>query len=275
MRLSVVIIGYNSRHYLERNLASLHFLLPDPQAEIIYVDNASTDNSVSEVRRLYPRVTVLENRKNAGISVARNQGIRRASGEYVWLLDSDTEASEPALATMLAFMDEHPEAGLCGCKMYGQDGQIQDSCRLFPTIGGKLKAALRIFSRKLRMKASATGLSDGYDVNADRPLEVDYVIGACQLIRKTAQEKVGLLDERIFYGPEDADFCLRMQQAGYRIYYLPQVSIYHAYQRMSSHRIFSKITRKHLQGLMYYFWKHRRYQRRLNIRNSCCRVDNI
>jgi GT2 family glycosyltransferase len=239
--------------------SSLAFLLNDPQAEIIYVDNASTDETLSQIKRLYPGVRIVENRKNAGVSIARNQGIGLASGQYLWFLDSDTEITEASLMAMLKFMDENPGAGLCGCKMYGQDGQVQESCRKFPSVAGKLQAAVRIFGKKWGKKQSLSSIpSTAYDTDSEQPFEVDYVIGACQLIRKEAQEKVGLLDERIFYGPEDADFCLRMKQTGYKVYYLPQVSIYHAYQRVSSHKIFSKITRKHLLGLIYYFWKYRR-----------------
>ncbi|MDR3194271.1 MAG: glycosyltransferase family 2 protein [Tannerella sp.] len=256
MRLSVILIGYNSWHYLERCLASLRFLLDNPLVEVIYVDNASTDDSATETRRLYPQVKVIENRKNAGIAIARNQGLRIATGEYLWLLDSDTEVSATSLAAMLAFMDANPEAGLCGCRMYGQDGSVQESCRPFPTVGGKLRAAGRILVAKWKGTAVRSE-PGGYDLNASRPFEVDYVIGACQLIRRIAKEIAGLLDEHIFYGPEDADFCLRVKQSGYRVYYLPHISIYHAYQRASSHRIFSKITFLHLQGLIYYFWKRR------------------
>ncbi|MDR1437098.1 MAG: glycosyltransferase family 2 protein [Candidatus Symbiothrix sp.] len=257
MQLSIIIIGYNSWHFLERNLASLAFLLHEPQTEIIYVDNASTDGALAQVRQRYKGIQLIENRKNAGISIARNQGIRKASGKYIWFLDSDTEITETALKTMLKFMDETPAAGLCGCKMYGQDGQVQESCRKFPSLRGKLAAAVHILSKKTDGKAkTASGHSHAYNTDSEKPFEVDYVIGACQLIRKEAQEKTGFLDEHIFYGPEDADFCLRMKQAGYKVYYLPQVSIYHAYQRVSSHKIFSKITRKHLWGLLYYFWKH-------------------
>jgi GT2 family glycosyltransferase len=257
MELSIIIIGYNSWHFLERNFASLAFSFHDPQMEIIYVDNASTDGTVSKIKQRYPNIIIIENRKNTGISVARNQGINRASGKYLWFLDSDTEVTETSLSAMLRFMNENPDVGLCGCKMYGQDGSVQDSCRPFPSVGRKGKAAIRIICNKLSRNDKESSLSSGfYDKNAEQPFEVDYVIGACQLIRKEAQEKVGLLDEHIFYGPEDADFCLRMKQAGYKVCYLPQVSIRHAYQRVSSHKIFSKITRKHLWGLMYYFRKH-------------------
>jgi GT2 family glycosyltransferase len=257
MQLSVVVIGYNSWGYLERNLASLHFLRNNFCVEIIYIDNASTDETLPRIRQLYPDIIRIENKENAGVSIARNQGIRRAAGRYIWLLDSDTEITESSLIKMLAFMDTHPDVGLCGCKMYGQDGQVQESCRKFPSLSRKFRSALAIFAGKLFNRKNFF-LQKDYNVDLEFPFEVDYVIGACQLIRKEALEKIGLLDEAIFYGPEDADFCLRMKQAGYKVYYLPQTSIYHAYQRISSHKIFSKITRKHFQGLIYYFWKHRR-----------------
>ncbi|MDR0686673.1 MAG: glycosyltransferase family 2 protein [Dysgonamonadaceae bacterium] len=250
MRLSVIIIGYNSWHFLDRNLASLSFLFDDPKAEVIYIDNASTDGTLIRIGERYPGVVVIGNDANRGISVARNQGILRSSGEYIWLLDSDTEVNEATLSAMLAFMDSTPDVGLCGCKMYGCDGLVQDSCRVFPTVSGKLRAAVRIFAR-------STFSVKHYDTSVSEPFEVDYVIGACQLIRRSVQEEVGLLDERIFYGPEDADFCFRIREAGYSVYYLPQVSIYHAYQRLSARKLFSRITFEHLRGLVYYFFKHR------------------
>lgn len=258
MKVSVILIGYNSWHFLEKNLASLHFLFQHPEAEIIYVDNASADGSVSMIQSLYPSVKIIENKVNTGISVARNQGIRAASGEYLWILDSDTEATEDAFQAMLVFMDSHPEAGVCGCKMYGQDGDVQDSCRPFPSVKGKLKAAWSIISERLHPYPACGGTHSisYYDTNAEQPFEADYVIGACQFVRKAAQQKVGLLDEHIFYGPEDADFCLRMKQAGYKVYYLPQTAMYHAYQRVSSRQLFSGMNRKHIQGLFYYFRKH-------------------
>ena len=258
MKLSVIVIGYNSWNYLEKNLNSLSFLFNDDNVEIIYVDNASTDKTLSKIKVLFPSVILIENTKNRGISVARNQGINIASGEYIWLLDSDTEAEKRALDTMLSFMDENPDVGICGSKLFGQNGAIQASCRVFPTISGKLKAAIHIFGKKLNLRLySSFHHQNTYNKYWETPFEVDYVIGACQLIRKSAQEKIGLLDEKIFYGPEDADFCFRMKQAGYKVFYLPQVYLFHAYQRVSSHKIFSKLTREHLKGLIYYFWKHR------------------
>ena len=257
MKLSVIIIGHNSWHFLEKNLASLAFFEKDTETEIIYVDNASNDETVSEIERLYPAVRLFRNTANLGVSKARNRGIRAATGAYIWILDSDTEVSEHAINEMVTFMDNHPEAGICGCKMYGQDGNVQPSCRKFPTISGKLKTAIHIVAGKIGCNLYASFVRNNYyDTNADTPFEVDYLIGACQIIRKEAQDKVGELDEKIFYGPEDADFCLRMKKAGYKVYYLPQVSIYHAYQRAASQKIFSRLSWKHVQGLAYYFWKN-------------------
>ncbi len=129
---------------MEKNLLSLSFLRQRKDAEIIYIDNASTDRTIGEITRLYPDITVFQNAENTGVSVARNQGIQKATGEYIWMLDSDTEVSETAINAMLAFMDKHPEAGLCGCKMYGQDGRVQPSCRKFPSIAGKIKTGLPV-----------------------------------------------------------------------------------------------------------------------------------
>jgi GT2 family glycosyltransferase len=235
---------------------SLSFIDIRLDNEIIYVDNGSGDGSFLKAKDRCPGIKILRNLWNEGVSVARNQGMKAAAGEYFLLLDSDTEITPGALEDMLAFMKEHPEAGLCGCKTFGPTGEIHDSCRPFPTLGGKLTAGWRILANKLHLPVKEP--RPYYNKDASEPFEVDYVVGACQMIRRKAQEKIGWMDEHIFYGPEDADFCLRMQQAGYKVYFLPQTVIYHAYQRLSSHKIFSRLNWKHIQGLLYYFKKHAR-----------------
>lgn len=259
MQLSVIIIGYNSWSYLEKNLESLSFLSDNPESEIWYIDNASTDGTVARIKSQFPFVKIIENKENRGISKARNQGIIASTGRYIWILDSDTVVTQEALSSMLLFMDNNPDVGLSGCKMYGQDGEAQLSCRKFPTIGAKLKAGFHIVGNKLGLSLfPGVFRHNSYDTNQSKPFDVDYVIGACQMIRRNVQQEVGLLDEKIFYGPEDADFCLRIHQAGYRVCYLPDVSIIHAYQRVSSYKIFNKITYKHILGLIHYFRKNRK-----------------
>ncbi|MDH8701300.1 GT2 family glycosyltransferase [Dysgonomonadaceae bacterium PH5-43] len=258
MRVSIVLIGCNSWSFLEKNLLSLSFVANERDIEVIYIDNGSTDNTLSEIDKLYPFAKVGVNNRNLGVSKARNRGMGLAKGEYIWILDSDTEVNQEALKEMLDFMDSNPNVGVCGCKMYGNDGKVQNSCRRFPSVKGKLTRAANILLKKLKLKAYNAAEPEDYDKNQDKPFEVDYIIGACQLIRHSALNKVGLLDEKIFYGPEDADFCLRMKQSGYATHYLPYVSIYHAYQRVSSNSVFSKINWEHIKGLAYYFNKHRK-----------------
>lgn len=258
MNLSVILIGYNSWHFLEKNLAALSFLEADTDSEIIYVDNGSQDHTIQKTKELYPHIKIIKNKKNNGVAVARNQALSKASGDYLWILDSDTIPTKEAMLTMLDFIKKRTDIGLCGCKMYGQDGKIQNSCRFYPTIGGKLKKAINILRKYLNPHFRSKDDFYDYDMAQDQPFEVDYVIGACQLIRREAFEKVGFLDENIFYGPEDADYCLRMKLKGYKVYYIPQVSIYHAYQRVSSHSLFSKLNLMHIKGLIYYFWKHKK-----------------
>ncbi|MDL2223428.1 glycosyltransferase family 2 protein [Bacteroidales bacterium OttesenSCG-928-M11] len=258
MLLSVIIIGYNSLDYLKKNLASLSFLKDTPDSEIFYVDNASTDGTIAYIENVYPFVKIIRNAENKGIAKARNQGLREARGEYIWILDSDTEVTKEALDSMLTYMNSHPDVGICGCRLLGQDGTTQFSCRKYPTVREKLKAAIHIIGNKIGLDIySDVSRRNSYDLEQHDAFDVDYLIGACQLIRREVLQLVGFLDENIFYGPEDADFCYRTHQVGYRVCYLPMIHIYHAYQRVSSYKIFNKITYKHITGLIYYFWKCR------------------
>src|SRR5262249_388039 len=147
-------------------------------------------------------------------------------------------------------MDTHPDVGLCGPKLINLQGQLQLSCRFFPTVSDKLARRFPFaFARRLsRMVEMAD-----WDHNCVR--EVDYVIGACQVIRRTALAEVGLLDERIFYGPEDIDLCLRMRQAGWRVVYNPEAVVVHRERRVAR-SFLSRLGWKHFWGVLYYFGKH-------------------
>ena len=164
--------------------------------------------------------------------------------------------NKEAYYEMMKFMDENPDVGVCGCKLYGQDGVAQNSCKKYPTRKSFFKGLLRSLGKQVGLDIYPNAYTESnYNMDQSQPFEVDYVIGACQLIRRKAQTKVGFLDEKIFYGPEDADFCMRIKQAGYRVMYLPMVSISHAYIRPSSTKFFSKLTWKRICGLFYFFNK--------------------
>ena len=260
-KVTVIIIGHNSWHYLQKNFASLEFLNEDPEVEILYIDNASTDETRSAITYSYPNIKMISCSVNMGIAAARNVGMVNSSSEYLMFLDSDAEMNKEAFYTMLEYMDTHQDVGLCGCKLIGADGLTQASCKHFPTRRGVIKSGLHNLFARYGYNIFENGYKKTlYDTNVTEPIEVDFVIGACQLIRRMTQCKVGFLDERIFYGPEDADFCRRISVAGYKVVYLPQVSVFHDYQRPISTKFFSKLTFKQIIGYSYYFRKVVKYR---------------
>lgn len=255
-KLTIIVIGHNSWHFLQKNFSSLDFLKEEQDVEVLYVDNASTDETRVAVSYSYPNIKMICYPINRGVAAARNIGMVNAASEYIMFLDSDTEMNKEAYYEMMKFMDENQDVGVCGCKLYGQDGVAQNSCKKYPTRKSFFKSLLRSLGKQVGLDIYPNAYTESnYNMDQSQPFEVDYVIGACQLIRRKAQTKVGFLDEKIFYGPEDADFCMRIKQAGYRVMYLPMVSISHAYIRPSSTKFFSKLTWKRICGLFYFFNK--------------------
>ena len=183
-----------------------------------------------------------------GGSYARNRALERTTGRYIWILDNDTVVGEEATRGMLAFMDQHPRCGLCACRLVNAAGLVQENCKVYPGLWQKV---LNLFH----------GSSYRYVYGLHRmecPFEPDYLIGACQLVRREAFESVGLLDEHIFYGPEDADFCLRIRHQGWYLQYLPHFTIMHNYNRASNRKLFSRLAVKHIISLFYFYRKHKR-----------------
>lgn len=262
MKLTVIIVGYNSWHYLQKNLASLDFIEEDKNVEILYVDNGSTDESVSAISYSYPHVRIISNNTNNGVASARNIGMLNARpSEYFLFLDCDTEMNQEAYETMMEYMDTHPEVGLCSCKLIGQDGDTQHSCRKFPRFRHLLKSYIHEVSLRLNMNLFEEDYKKTiYDIDGQKePFVVDYALGACHMIRRNAQIGIGFWDEEFFFGLEDADFCLRLKREGYSVVCLPQVSILHAYEHNTSTtgKFFTKLTWKKLCGFCHYFKKVR------------------
>ena len=248
--VSIIILTWNSEQQISACLASLEQGLNAFPSEVIVIDNGSRDKTCNVVSEVRSGVRLVCNPENRGVAPARNQGIRLARGEYVLILDDDTVVQPGALDVLIRYMEAHPEAGLCGPRLTDAGGNLQLSCRRFPTLIDKLARRLpSTLGEKIARKAE---MAD-WDHRTIR--EVDYVIGACQVIRSRALQEVGLLDERIFYGPEDVDICLRLQQAGWRVVYHPDAVVVHEERRMSR-SLGSGLVWKHICGLGYYFWKH-------------------
>lgn len=248
MKLSVVIICWNSLGNLRLLLESMEGALAGVDSEVIVVDNGSDDPTADYLRVHYPHVLYRRLDRNYGVAYARNRGIEMAGGDYVWLLDDDTEINRRALGAMMTHMDANPQCGICACALCDGDGNVQESCKPYPGLMVKVRNVLGL------------GAANPYaaQMSGTEPFEPEYVIGACQLVRRSVFDRVGLLDQRIFYGPEDADFCLRARRAGWHTAYLPAVSIIHKWKRITSRRPLSRIGRAHMRGLLHFYRKHRR-----------------
>jgi hypothetical protein len=246
VKASVVILARDSAERLVSCLGSLWRELSEGRYEVIVVDNGSRDLTPAVFRHRLARLRLVINRRNRGVAPARNQGIAVAHGDYLVLLDDDTVVRPGALEHLLALMDERPRVAVCGPKLVDAEGRTQLSWGLFPTLTDKLARWLAA-APAVRGQTTAKG---GGSVR-----EVDYVIGACQVIRRAALTEVGLLDERIFYGPEDVDLCLRVRRAGWRVVYDPEAVVVHD-ERRAGRSLFTLMGWRHAAGLVYYFWKH-------------------
>ena len=211
MKLSVVIVSYNVRDYLENCLQSVSRALEGIEGEVFVVDNHSDDDSVETVRAQYPWVRLIENQENMGFSRANNIAIREARGEYVLLLNPDTIVEEATLREVLRFMEEHPKAGGAGVMMHNADGSLApESRRALPTPWVSCLKMLG-FTKRYYMT----------HLPWDQPGRIEVISGAFCFLRKKALDEVGLLDEDFFMYGEDIDLSYRLMKGGWENWYLP------------------------------------------------------
>lgn len=252
--LSIVVISWRMRDLLQRMLASLRVHTPNLNLQIICIDNGSWDGTAEMVESEFPEVELLRNPENLGVAPARNQGLALAKGEFVAILDADLEFIEDALGPIVSLLRSRPEIGMAGCRLVFPDGTTQFNAKRFPSFWALLSR--RIPQTRLLDGGKALADHEMHDWDRKSDREVDYLIGACQVFRKEVLRKVGFLDDRIFYGPEDIDFCLRVRRAGWPIWWLHGVRIIHHEQRITRQKLFSKITYRHFLGLGHFFGKH-------------------
>ena len=226
MRLSVVFLSYNTRDLTRQALSSVLAAAEGLEAEIFVVDNASVDGSADMVAEEFPHVKLIRNEANVGFAAGNNVALRQVAGEYALLINTDTIMCRDALRTMVEFLDAHPEAGACGCKILDPDGTLQlDSRRGFPTPLAafcKMSGLSRFFPKHPLIAHYHMTYLD-----PEQTAEVEVLSGSCMMVRKAAMDEVGLLDESYFMYGEDIDWCYRFHQAGWKIYYVPTTEIIH------------------------------------------------
>jgi O-antigen biosynthesis protein len=226
MKLSVVIVNYNVKYFLEQCLHSLGKACEGLDTEIFVVDNNSVDGSVKMVREKFPRVRLIENKANKGFSVANNQAIREATGEYILLLNPDTIVEDDTLKKSVEFLDLHADAGGLGVKMIDGKGKfLPESKRGLPSPSVafyKISGLSYLFPKSRIFNKYHLGYLD-----KDKTHEVDVLAGAFMMLRKTVLDRIGLLDESFFMYGEDIDMSYRITQAGFKNYYYPEARIIH------------------------------------------------
>lgn len=221
--LAVVIVSWNTRQLLDACLRSVFDSLQTARAEVWVVDNASTDGSPEMVRAAYPQVTLLVNDANRGFAIANNQALRRAKARYFLLLNSDTIVPSGALDALISAMDAHPEASVCGPLLLNADGSVQVSWARFPGVGSELSGQLDRSQSPYPMP----DFDDPAKRAAMQPFPVDWVGGACFLVRADRMAQVGLLDEDYFMYSEETDWCRRFIAQGGKVLLVPSVTVTH------------------------------------------------
>lgn len=220
MDLTIIIVNYNTKDLTLDCVASVYKARPKLEFEIIVVDNGSSEGMPTS-----KRYTLIRNQQNLGFTRANNQGIKKAKGEYILLLNSDTLVKKGALEKLIKFAKKTTDAGAVAPKLLNPDGSTQASIYRFPTLG------LAIRQYWLGQK----GLLDKYIPSSARPVAVDAAVMAAFLITPRGLKKVGFLDERYFMYFEDLEYCRHLKKAGLKVYYLPQAQITHFHGASGKH----------------------------------------
>jgi len=241
MALSIIIVSFNTKNLLQACLESVFQQTKDIKFEVIVVDNASTDGSPEMVKKKFPQVELIKNQKNLGFAQANNQALRRAKGDYFLLLNSDTKIKNNALKKLVALAEEKKNLGMAGPKLLNPDGTPQPSTGPFYTLPITFFSLFR-GDRYLRQAPSQEKV-------------VDWLSGACFLIKREVTEKIGFLDEKFFMYVEEMEFCFRAKKAGFQVDYFPQAEVYHL-ERGSSPEGKQKAIWGIYQGLIYFYQKH-------------------
>jgi len=248
--LSIIIVSYNTRKLLKNCLDSVFKDLKDGSrrlvAEVIVVDNHSRDDSIMMIKRFFPQTKLILNEKNLGFAKANNQGIKKASGEFILLLNSDTVVHPGVLLKMVNFLKSRPGAGAIGPKLLNPDGSNQPSAGCFPTL---LISAVMLFKEHFKPTPQVRG-------SFAKIKKIDWVMGAAMMIKKKALEEAGSLDENIFMYMEEVELCYRLKKAGWQVYFYPHAEITHL-GRASSKTGKKEPILNIYKGLLYFYKKHR------------------
>ncbi len=241
---SAVVVTYNALPWLEQCLDSVRGV------ETVVVDHGSSDATVAFVHERFPDVLIVEE-ENRGLAFGWNTGVARTTGRYVLLLNSDAWLHEGALAALVAFADEHPDAAVVGPRLRNLDGTLQRSVRGFPTLWRL--ATEYLFLRKLAPRSRLLNAFYASGFAHDETREADFLMGAVLLVRRDAIDEVGPADDSFFLFSEETDWCFRFREAGWKVVFFPGAEATHVSGASHGGRMFVEQVKGHLRFLR----KHR------------------
>jgi GT2 family glycosyltransferase len=257
LEISVIIVNYNTHGYILLTLESVFRAIKNFKTEVIVVDNASTDGSVAEVQRYYPQTAIIQNPRNAGFAVANNIGLRRARGDFVLLLNPDTVVPGDVFELLVAFMNKNPDVGVAGCKILNADCTFSvDSRHSVPSPMTALWKQLGF--NRLFPKSKIFGRYNLTYLDPDETYPVDAISGSFMFLRRQIIEQVGLLDEEFFMYGEDLDYCYRINQTTWKVYYFAGTVILH-YKGESTNKNTFRYSWNFSRSLFLFYRKHFRY----------------
>lgn len=259
MKLSIIILNYKEKGFVKQCVKGIYNSNIQVPFEVIVVDNNSQADCADMLRERFPLVKVIISKKNRGYAYGNNLGIRYSKGEYIAIINPDVAVQEGIFEKMIRFLEDHPRAGMVGPKLIYPDKTVQASCRRFP------KPLTSIYRRTIlshlptAKKMLQKYLMEDWDHASQR--SVDWLFGACLMIRKKVLDEIGLFDERFFLYFEDCDLCRRFWEKGYEVWYLADVIVVHYHKRLSAKTfgilsLFDKPTRIHIISAIKYFKKY-------------------
>jgi len=259
MLISIIIVNWNVKTLLEKCLDSIARHGQGVDYEIFVVDNASSDGSQEYLRTISAdsrrKISIILNKENLGFAKANNLAIRQAKGDFLFLLNPDTEIKENTLNGLVGAMKRHPKAGLVGGRIVGVDGKLQPSVRRFPTLSSQLGHLFKLHHFFPFLPPFKKYFY--YDFDYTKEQEVDQLMGSFFFLRREAIEDIGLMDEGFFIWFEEVDYCRRLQNAGWHNFYTPSAEIMH-YGGQSFRQVFSASKQRIFnQSALYFFQKHK------------------
>ena len=244
MLLSIIIVNYNVKYFVEQCLRSVYRAIDGMEAEVFVVDNHSRDGSVAYLRERFPQVTLIDSNHNLGFARANNMAIRQAEGKYVLLLNPDTFVGEDSIRRVVEWMETHPQAGGAGAMMHNADGErAMESRRALPT---PMVSLQKMLGRSKRYYMS--------HLSWDEPGRIEVMSGAFCMLRREVLQRVGLLDEDFFMYGEDIDLSYRITKGGYENWYVPAPIVH--YKGESTHKSSFRYVHVFYQAMLIFFRKH-------------------